>query len=47
MQYIIELNQKRAFVNKDEIEDLIEVDFISLDDYIFQMKWLFKVFIDS
>lgn len=43
IQYMIDCNQKRIEVSKTEIEDLIEADFISLDDYIFEVKWqLFK-----
>lgn len=38
LQYMMDLNQRRVGVIKKEIEDLIEADFISLDDYIFQMK---------
>ncbi len=39
MQYMIDCNQKRVEVSKTEIEELIEGDFISLDDYIFELKW--------
>ena len=39
LQYMMDLNQRRVGVVKKEIEDLIEADFISLDDYIFQIKW--------
>ena len=35
---MIDLNQRRVNVVREEIEDLIEADFISLDDYIFQVK---------
>lgn len=38
MQYMIDCNQKRIEVSKTEIEELIEADFISLDDYIFEVK---------
>ena len=38
IQYMIDCNQKRIEVSKTEIEDLIEADFISLDDYIFEVK---------
>lgn len=38
MQYMMDLNEKRVEVSKDDIENLIEEDFISLDDYIFQIK---------
>ncbi len=37
---MIDLNQRRVNVVREEIEDLIEADFISLDDYIFQVKWM-------
>lgn len=38
LQYLMDLNQQRvSFVRKD-IENLIEADFISLDDYIFELK---------
>lgn len=38
LQYMMDLNQKRVTVVYEEIEDLIEADFISLDDYIFKVK---------
>lgn len=38
LQNMMDLNQRRAVAVREEIEDLIEADFISLDDYIFQLK---------
>ena len=42
MQYMMDLNEFRSQISKDDIENLIEDDFISLDDYIFKMKWSFR-----
>jgi hypothetical protein len=38
MQYMMDLNEFTSQISKDDIENLIEDDFISLDDYIFKMK---------
>lgn len=38
VQYMINVNQKRLKQNKAAIEAIIEADFISLDDYIFDIK---------
>ena len=34
----MDLNEFRSEISKDDIENLIEEDFISLDNYIFKMK---------
>lgn len=39
MQYMMDLNEYRSEISKNDIENLIEDDFISLDDYIFKIKW--------
>lgn len=38
VQYLLNLNQKRTRPNKAAIEAIIETDFISLDDYIFEIR---------
>lgn len=38
VQYMLSQNQRRTKQNKDDIEGVIEADFISLDDYIFGVK---------
>lgn len=38
VQYMVNVNQKRMRQNKEAIEAIIEADFISLDDYIFDIK---------
>lgn len=38
MQYMMDLNEYKTEISKNDIENLIEDDFISLDDYIFKMK---------
>lgn len=38
MQYMMELNECRCEISKDDIESLIEDEFVSLDDYIFKVK---------
>lgn len=38
MQYMMDLNECRAEIEKAEIDRVIEEDFITLDDYIFQVR---------
>jgi|JI8StandDraft_1071087.scaffolds.fasta_scaffold1302358_1 hypothetical protein len=38
IQYLLSQNQRRLRPNKAAIESTIEADFISLDDYIFDIK---------
>lgn len=38
IQYLLMQNQRRVKPNKAAIESTIEADFISLDDYIFDIK---------
>ena len=38
MQYMMDLNECRCDISKNDIESLIEDEFISLDDYIFKVK---------
>ena len=40
MQYMMDLNECRTEISKDDIENLIEDEFVSLDDFIFKVKWL-------
>ncbi|KRW99885.1 hypothetical protein PPERSA_12561 [Pseudocohnilembus persalinus] len=37
-QYMININQQRLEIEENEIESVIEDDFITLDDYIFQLS---------
>jgi len=37
-QYVIQQNEFRTTVDPQQIESLIEGDFISLDDYIFKIN---------
>lgn len=39
MQYMMDLNECRTEISKIDIENLIEDEFVSLDDYIFKVKW--------
>jgi len=38
MQYMMDLNECRTEISKDDIENLIEDEFVSLDDFIFKVK---------
>jgi hypothetical protein len=38
MQYMMDLNECRAEIDRSEIDRVIEEDFITLDHYIFQIR---------